>query len=104
MGSHAVGRNRDRRFSRTVALVLITVSSLVTQSQAQPNERVTERTYATATGLLNRGLYDLAVPEYEAFLDAFPRHDRADSARYGLAVCLERLGEVEPAVRAGAVG
>lgn len=58
------------------------------------------RPYLTANGLLNRGLYELAIPEYEAFLGSNPGHDKADSARYGLAVCHFRLGRYDEALAA----
>lgn len=56
----------------------------------QDDERIL-RPYRTANGLLNRGLYDLAIPEYQAFLNAQPGHAKEASARYGLSVCYFRL-------------
>jgi TolA-binding protein len=50
------------------------------------------KAYLTGNGLLNRGLYELAVPEYRAFLEQNPTHEKAPDARYGLGVCLYRLG------------
>lgn len=49
--------------------------------------------YRAATGLLNRGNYDLAAAEYRAFLEAQPNGPKAAAARYGLAICLSRLGQ-----------
>lgn len=49
-------------------------------------------TYRTATGLLNRGMHELAAEEYRRFLKARPGDARAAMARYGLAVCLSRMG------------
>jgi TolA-binding protein len=56
------------------------------------------REYYGANGLLNRGLYDLAASEYRAFLERHPAHERAATARYGLAVALLRLGRGEEAL------
>ena len=53
--------------------------------------------YYAAHGLLNRGLYELAVPEYERFLGGHADHEKAASARYGLAVSLFRLGRIDQA-------
>jgi len=68
----------------------------------QPSTRAREaeaaRTLNTANGLLQRGLFDLAVPEYEKFLAATPEHASAPIAHYGLAVCLQRLGRAEDAL------
>lgn len=55
--------------------------------------------YYSANGLLNRGLYDLAVEEYRKFLSEYGGHDKADVARYGLGVSLFRLGRHEQAAQ-----
>ena len=66
------------------------------------------RDYYSANGLLNRGLHELAAVEYRKFLSAHPEHDKAPTARYGLAVCLYRLEQYAEAgaelelLRAGA--
>ncbi len=64
-------------------------------ARAQPGP---EHAYRTATGLLNRGLEDLAAEEYRSFLRSNPSHQLAPSARYGLAVCLVRLGKHSDAI------
>lgn len=58
------------------------------------------RSYRTASGLLARGLHDLAVEEYRKFLEACPTHEKAPVARYGLAVCLVKLQKFEEALGA----
>lgn len=55
------------------------------------------RDYFAANGLLNRGLFDQAAAEYRKFLAEHARHEKAPIARYGLAVCLFRLNQFEPA-------
>ncbi|MCE5325189.1 MAG: tetratricopeptide repeat protein [Planctomycetaceae bacterium] len=44
-----------------------------------------------ASGLFDKGLYKMAITEYEAFLAKYPTHEKASAARYGLAVCHYRL-------------
>lgn len=58
---------------------------------AEPNLDAGLRAYYSANGLLNRGLHELAAVEYRKFLSAHPEHEKAPTARYGLAVCLYRL-------------
>ncbi|MHC4695266.1 MAG: tetratricopeptide repeat protein [Planctomycetota bacterium] len=55
------------------------------------------RDYYSANGLLNRGLHELAVTEYRKFLQSHGEHERAPTARYGLAVCLYRLERYDEA-------
>ncbi|MCB9867279.1 MAG: tetratricopeptide repeat protein [Phycisphaerales bacterium] len=51
-----------------------------------------------ANGLLNRGLYDLAEPEYRRVLAGDVSGPAAQIARYGLAVCLFRLDRCDAAI------
>ncbi len=57
----------------------------------------TLRALHSGNGLLNRGLYDLAVKEYADFLSQHANNAKAPIARYGLAVCLFRLDRFEEA-------
>ncbi len=57
------------------------------------------RSYYTANGLLQRGHYELAIPEYRAFLSAHEGHEKEATARYGLAVSFFRLNRLEEAAR-----
>ncbi|GAB5495135.1 MAG: hypothetical protein Phyf2KO_02150 [Phycisphaerales bacterium] len=50
--------------------------------------------------MLSRGLDDLAIDEYEKFIDRYPDHELADQARYGLAVAASRLGRHEDVAEA----
>lgn len=56
------------------------------------------RTLNTANGLLNRGLFELAVPEYRTFLEQCGSCPQASLGRYGLGVSLFRLAQHEPAL------
>lgn len=72
---------------------------------ATQDDAATLRDFHSANGLLNRGMNDLAEKEYRKFLAAHPNHAKAPTARYGLAVALQRqnrideaAGELEPLV------
>jgi TolA-binding protein len=58
------------------------------------------QSFYSANGLLNRGLHELAAAEYRSFLDAHANHEHSAAARYGLGVCLFRLGRYDEAVDA----
>ena len=51
------------------------------------------RSFNTASGLLSRGMNDLAAEEYRKFLSEHADHEKAPTARYGLAVALFRMGD-----------
>lgn len=79
---------------RLIAVATLLTASLFTPAVlADPDEDAAERAYYSGNGFLNRGMYDLAADEYSKFLDANPRHEKADVARYGLAVALIRLNK-----------
>ncbi|MCG3128090.1 MAG: Outer membrane protein assembly factor BamD [Phycisphaerae bacterium] len=60
--------------------------------QAQSEPAAGElRDYLSANGLLQRGLFEMAATDYRKFLAAYPKHDKAPTARYGLGVCLYRM-------------
>ncbi len=86
----------------TVAIVvaaLFVAGAAGAQNQADDGAAA-QRDYYSANGLLNRGLYDLAVSEYRAFLERHPGHEKSATARYGLAVSLLRLGRNQEALAA----
>lgn len=62
-------------------------------STVAPAQNADDAAYRAATGLLHRDMPADAAAEYRAFLRDNPSHEKADSARYGLAVCLSRLGK-----------
>ena len=55
------------------------------------------RSYLSGNGLLNRGMYELAISEYREFLTEHPEHEKASVARYGLAVALFKLKDYDGA-------
>ncbi|MEO0482457.1 MAG: tetratricopeptide repeat protein [Planctomycetota bacterium] len=78
------------------ALALFTCCPNISLASQQADPA--NRTYDAASGLLQRGLYDLALSEYDAFLEAQPEHELAPAARYGRAVCLVRLNRHDEAL------
>src|SRR4051812_44640943 len=68
------------------------------QAAAQQGDPATKKLMA-AHGLYQRGLFKLAAPEYESFLNENAGHPDATTARYALAVCRYRLNEFEPAIQ-----
>lgn len=87
---------RPRRTPALATALSIALLSLTPIAIAQPDA---DRSYRSATGLLNRGMHELAAEEYRAFLKDHPDHPQATTARYGLAVCLSRLGRNDEAAK-----
>ena len=79
------------------ALVALAMTPALAWS-AEPDPAL--RAYHAGNGFLNRGLNELAIKEYEAFLEQRPDHDNASTARYGLGVALFRLSRYEDCVDA----
>ena len=79
-----------------------TISSLTfAQTPATPVTSANDpnlRSFHSANGLLNRGMFELAAQEYRAFLAANAGHEKAPIARYGLGVSLYRLKQFDPAI------
>lgn len=69
-------------------------------AEAQGARDASVRAYYSANGLLNRGMHELAIDEYRTFLEAHPEHEFADTARYGLGVCLYRTNQHANAIAA----
>jgi TolA-binding protein len=69
-------------------------------AQGQQDQQVDPATkkLLAANGLYSRGLYKLAVAEYNDFLSQYPQHAQATAARYALAICQYRLKDYAPAV------
>jgi TolA-binding protein len=83
-----------RRISALFALVtlILTPGGAFAGSESAESQSASDvRAYHSANGLLNRGLYELAIEEYESFLSERPKHEKAPVARYGLGVCHFRL-------------
>ena len=90
------------RGPRNFVLALAGLSSCVIWlAAANADERgdIVLREYHSGNGLLNRGMHEMAAAEYRKFLGAYHNHDKAPTARYGLAVCLYHLGRHDEAVK-----
>jgi TolA-binding protein len=97
---------RQRSCGSLTAILLVSAWNAIGAPSARAQSPVTEaaagdpalRDYLSGNGLLNRGLYELAVAEYRKFLSANSQHAKAAAARYGLAVALYRLDRFEEAL------
>jgi TolA-binding protein len=78
---------------RPAALLAAAMLQLAGAGAALAQHDDADRSYRSATGLLNRGMPELAAEEYRTFLKSNPNDKRVPTARYGLAVCLSRLGK-----------
>ena len=78
--------------------VFFAIASHALVPHATAQDKAAE-TYALATGLLNRGLHEEAAGEFRTFLDRYPNHERASTARYALAICMQREGDPAAAAR-----
>src|ERR1051326_6911109 len=80
--------------SRRSFVVAFTTAALCMSAPSLAQDaRDDDAGYRAATGLLHRDLPEQAAAQYRAFLKGHPDHALAASARYGLAVCLTRLGQ-----------
>lgn len=70
--------------------------ALAQEATPKTGEPGTDQFY-TANELFNRRLYPLAVAEYKAFLEKYPKHSKVDRARYGLALSLFSAGDFKDA-------
>lgn len=53
--------------------------------------------YYNANALCRRGLFPLAIKDYESFLAKNPTHPKAPKARWGLAICYYGTGRMDKA-------
>jgi TolA-binding protein len=86
------------RIAPLAAVIMLAIGTAAVRVAADDDAAV--RSFHSANGLLQRGLYDLAAQEYRRFLEARPTHEKADVARYGLGVCLARLNQFDAAADA----
>ena len=81
----------------TLCLAALPPSAVADDRSKPAADQGALRSYFSANGMLNRGLYQQAAAEYRTFLSQHEDHAKAPVARYGLAVCLYRLGDYEAA-------
>lgn len=78
------------------ALALLLLATLLAAPAPAQGEGPDER-YGFLVGLCEEREWELAAREARSFLEAFPRHAKAELARYRLATALFELGQREPA-------
>ena len=79
--------------SRLVSVLLVAMLGLVTFQPASAQDGADLRSYYSGNGFVQRGLYELAIGEYQKFIAAHGEHEKAPMARYGLGLCRFRLKE-----------
>ncbi|MFO0839967.1 MAG: tetratricopeptide repeat protein [Phycisphaerae bacterium] len=84
--------------SAAIVLALFGAAALRADDPKQPDDSAL-REFQAASGLLQRGLHELAEAEYRKFLAAHDDHPMAPAARYALAVCLQRRGQAAEAIK-----
>lgn len=80
-----------------ISLLLLTGLSLAVCPAAE--ELSAEERLQFADGLYARGMYRVAAPEYEAFLEAHPDKPSADAAHFRLGECYRQMGDLLEAQR-----
>ena len=70
------------------------------QSPARQADGAAARAYRTAAALQNRQAFDLAAPEWKAFVDRFPEDARAGGAHHYLGFSCLKNGDYDQAVAA----
>jgi tetratricopeptide (TPR) repeat protein len=78
-------------------MMLLVIAPALAQDATPTGGDALQR-YYTANGLLNRGLHELALVEYQAFLETSGDHAKAPVARYGMGLCLMELDRPDEAV------
>ncbi|MGE3108078.1 MAG: tetratricopeptide repeat protein [Phycisphaerales bacterium] len=89
------GRSGVRNMIGAVALV----AGMCVGAAPSLAQSGSDTAYRAGTGLLNKGLHELAAAEFEKFLTQSPDHEKAPTAHYALGVCLYRMGKHAEAAR-----
>jgi TolA-binding protein len=94
-GSAMIARSVNRLLPLLVA-TLCAGSMLTSPALAAPD--AADKQFMAASGLFERGLYELAAEEYRGFIAGHPRHERIATARYALGLCHYQLGDHDKAI------
>src|SRR5689334_22500467 len=89
----------DRRAPMLRARPLLTAALAACLSGHVAAQERSDAAYRAATGLLQRDMPEQAAAEFRSFLRDHPDDAKSVSARYGLAVCLTRLGQWKEAAQ-----
>ncbi len=79
------------------ALISLSLVGAWRESPTSQPDTSAIRDYLSANGLANRGLFEMAAEDYRKFLATHADAEQAPAARYGLAVCLMRMGKTDAA-------
>lgn len=77
-------------------VMVVVLAAVLSGPAAGADDKSLDR-YYNANALCRRGVYPLAAKEYEAFLTANPKHEKAPRAKWGLAVCRYSMGQMDKA-------
>lgn len=80
-----------------VVAVAIALGALTRPCPAAAKAEPAMDRYYNANALCKRGLYPLAIKEYEAFLAVNPAHEKVPNAQWGLALCHYGMGAMDKA-------
>ena len=80
--------------TRCVIAALILLPAAVQVCAAAEGSDPALDKYYNANALCRRGLYPLAIKDFEAFLAAHPKHAKVPLAQWGLAICYYSSGEM----------
>ena len=78
-----------RKFCCVICVLFLT--GVHAQENPTPSDPALDLYYG-ANGLYNRNLYPVAVQQYRQFLEKYPQHEKALSARTGLGLSLYASG------------
>ena len=85
-------RVRFLTFTLRMLVIIITAGTLfqlgTSTASAQASANAAKIQFSAAAELQNEGLFELAVGEWRAFLEKFPKDPLAAKARHYLGVCL----------------
>jgi len=81
---------------RCLAVVVVALATVLSGPAAAADDKTLDK-YYNANTLCRAGIYPLAAKEYEAFLAANPKHEKAPRAKWGLAVCRYSMGQMDKA-------
>ena len=82
--------------TRWVIAFLILLAAAGVCAAAEGSDPALDK-YYNANALCRRGLYPLAIKDFEAFLSAHPKHEKVPLAQWGLAICYYSSGQTAKA-------
>ena len=77
-------------------VMVVVLAAVLSGPAAGADDKSLDR-YYNANALCRRRVYPLAAKEYEAFLAANPKHEKAPRAKWGLAICRYSMSQMDKA-------